>query len=109
MVPCRKQHQHHVRSLPLTATLLTFLLLPPTPAHSYEALILGIHPYKPNSELQEIFTPLANHLQEATGLPVEIRVGTNYEAHIHAIGTGRVDLAFLGPAGYVSLTGLFGE
>ena len=36
-------------------------------------------------------------------------MGTNYEEHLHAIGTGRVDLAFLGPAGYVNLTVLFGE
>ncbi len=94
----------------LPVILLAGILLPVAgPAHGHETLVLGIHPYQPDQVLLELFTPLADFLEQTTGLPVEIRVGTNYEEHIHAIGTARVDLAFLGPAGYVSLTHLFGE
>ena len=81
----------------------------PGPAHGHETIVLGIHPYQPDKNLQEMFAPLADHLALATGLSVEIRVGSNYEEHIHAIGVGLVDLAFMGPAGYVNLTLLFGD
>ena len=87
----------------------SFAILLPSPAHGHDALVLGIHPYQPDNVLQELFAPLAGYLERILGIPVEIRVGANYEEHVHAIGTGAVDVAYLGPAGYVSLTGLFGE
>ena len=85
------------------------LQLGPCPAHGHETFILGIHPYQPDKDLREMFAPLADRLTQAMGHSVEIRVGSNYEEHIHATGTGLVDLAFIGPAGYVNLTHLFGE
>ena len=89
--------------------LVCVLLLVPAPAPCHEVLVLGIHPYQPDNVLRESFTPLADYLQDAMGNSVEIRIGTNYEDHIHAISTGAMDLAFLGPAGYVNLTRLYGE
>ncbi|MBU8871001.1 MAG: phosphate/phosphite/phosphonate ABC transporter substrate-binding protein [Gemmatimonadales bacterium] len=89
--------------------LIACLLMIPAAAPCHEVLVLGIHPYKPNNVLQKNFRPLADYVQEALGYAVEIRVGTNYQDHLHAISSGAVDLAFLGPAGYVNLTKLFGE
>ena len=37
-----------------------------------------------------------------------IHIESTYDSHIHLVGTGGVDFAFLGPASYVKLTGKFG-
>lgn len=71
-------------------------------------LILGVHPYLPPHELIERFTPLARYLSRATGRQVEVRVGQTYAEHINALGTGLIDIAYMGPASYVTMTRQFG-
>lgn len=72
-------------------------------------LILAIHPYLPREEIVSRFTPIANYIAAAIGRPVEVRVGRNYAEHIDAVGTGIVDIAYMGPAPYVDLVAKYGN
>lgn len=72
-------------------------------------LILGVQPYLPVSEIKRRFTPLADYLAQVAGQPVSVRMGGNYEEHIEAIGTDRIDIAFLGPVPYLHVLRRFGH
>jgi phosphonate transport system substrate-binding protein len=74
-----------------------------------EPLILGVHPYLAPSELKRRFTPLADYLSTAIGRRVEVRVGRTYAEHVDAIGTGDIDIAYLGPVPYVQLIEKYGK
>ena len=70
-------------------------------------LTLAVHPYLPSAEIQQRFTPLADYLGKQLGRQVQVRVGRDYEQHIEAVGLNSVDIAFMGPAAYVKLTGRY--
>ena len=92
----------------LSATLvLIFLLL--IPVVSQADLILGVHPYLDSETIKNRFAPLAEYLSEKLETNVEVRVGKDYESHIETIGNDHIDIAFLGPASYVSLTEKYGS
>lgn len=67
-------------------------------------LILAIHPYLAPDEIIKRFTPLADYLGQQLGQKVHVRVGPSYAAHIDAIGSDSVDIAFMGPVAYVELS-----
>lgn len=71
---------------------------------SAQPLVLGIHPYRPHTELQQMFAPLADFLSQRTGRKVEVRIGESYQSHFNAIVHSQVDLAFIGPALFVQMT-----
>jgi phosphonate transport system substrate-binding protein len=71
-------------------------------------LVLAVHPYLPAAELTSRFTPLAEALARALGRPVAVRVGRSYAEHVEAIGSDAVDLAYLGPATYVTMVSRYG-
>ena len=71
--------------------------------------LLAVHPYLPSEEIQRRFTPLAEYLGRVLGRQVVVRVGQDYEAHIAAIGTNSVDMAFMGPAPYIKLVQRYGQ
>lgn len=73
------------------------------------ALTLGVLPYLPAQEVHRRFQPLAEHLAQAVGRPVVVRVGQTYDRHISAIGQDKVDIAFLGPVSYVRLIDRYGH
>ena len=66
-------------------------------------LILAVHPFLPNAEIQQRFAPLADYLGKQLGRQVLVRVGRDYEQHIEAVGLNSVDIAFMGPASYVKM------
>jgi phosphonate transport system substrate-binding protein len=72
-------------------------------------LILAVHPYLPKDEIISRFKPLADYIARATGRPVQVRVGRDYEEHIDAIGTDSVDIAYMGPVPYVKLVAKYGK
>ncbi len=72
-------------------------------------LILAVHPYLPVAEINTRFSPLAHYLERETGRPVEIRVGRNYTEHIHAIGSDKVDIAYMGPVPYIKVVQQYGK
>ncbi len=80
---------------------------PPPPAKT--PLILAVLPYLPAAEIERRFGPLAARLGQGLGRPVQVRVGQSYRQHIDAIGSDRVDIAYLGPAGYVRMVERYGR
>jgi phosphonate transport system substrate-binding protein len=87
---------------------ITVLSLPVV-TNAQEPLILGIHPFLSSTELYKRFSPLADYLSRELGRPVQIRIESSYESHVNAIGKGKLDIAFMGPASFVKLTKRFGK
>ncbi len=94
-------------SLYICIALLLLTLTPYKLAHADESLILAIHPYLPSDELKKKFTPIANYLSSQIGIPIKIRIGSNYDQHIQYIGLNKVDIAYMGPASYVRMVNKF--
>ncbi len=91
----------------LIALLLAVLPAAVSPADP-EPLILAIHPYLPCGELMERFTPLAEYLSGKLDRPIKVRIGTDYREHAINIGDGAVDIAYVGPAVYVTVVERYG-
>ena len=79
-----------------------------TATFGQEPLVLGVHPYLPYETIEEKFAPLAAYISEKIGRPVVVRVGGSYQDHIAAIGRDQLDIAYIGPAEYVSLVKKYG-
>jgi len=77
--------------------------LPPRP------LVLAVPPYLTAAEVERRFAPLAAYIGRTLGQPVAVRIGGSYAAHIEAIGRDEVDIAFIGPAGYVRVLERYGS
>jgi len=88
---------------------ILFILFQSSAIYSQEALILGIHPYLSAVEIYTRFTPLAEYLGKELGRPVNISIAASYESHVDAVGAGKVDIAFMGPASYVKLIEQYGK
>lgn len=87
-----------------------FCLLPsPAAAQESRPLVLAVHPYLPALEIERRFAPLTRHLEQATGRRFEISVSSDYSAHIKRVGTHAVDIAYIGPATYVTLVKTYGR
>lgn len=85
------------------------LLFAAGPARAGSPLVLQVHPYLPATEVMERFSPLADYLSESIGRPVVVRISVNYRQHIDLIGKDEADIAFMGPAPYVSMVDRFGR
>ena len=72
-------------------------------------LVLGIHPYKSPAKLIKAYTPLAEYLSKMIGIPVQISISKDYQTHIDAIGSDKLDIAYMGPASYVQLVDQYGK
>lgn len=89
---------------------LAGLLLSQAPAPAELApYVLAVHPYLSAPELHKRFAPLAEYLGRQLGRPIQVRVGSNYEEHISFVGQDAVDIAYLGPAAYVTVVERFGR
>ncbi|MCW8854570.1 MAG: phosphate/phosphite/phosphonate ABC transporter substrate-binding protein [Gammaproteobacteria bacterium] len=91
--------------------IITLLLIPSLHKHANadNNLILAVHPYLPAEELKKKFTPLANYLSNQTGMKIIVKIGSSYDEHIQYIGQDKVDIAYMGPASYVTMTNQFGS
>lgn len=104
-----------LRQLALLLLLFTAVTTPwnlPGPAAAAEQpapLTLWIHPYLPATELVKRFAPLARYLGDNLGREVRVRVQHSYQSQIEFVGRDLADLAFMGPAGYVSMRRQFGD
>ena len=90
------------------AGLLAGLLAAGAAAGAPVPLVLAVQPYLPAEEIVRRFTPLAEALAREVGRPVVVRVGRSYAENIAAIGTDSVDIAYLGPASYVTMVSRYG-
>jgi phosphonate transport system substrate-binding protein len=93
----------------LCASLFILLTLLSSLTLAADHLLLGIHPYKSPSKLIRAYTPLAEYLSRKVGMPVQIAISKDYQAHIDAIGKDRLDIAYMGPASYVKLVDHYGK
>ena len=89
--------------------LLSLTFVPHKSAYAEESLILAIHPYLSADILKKKFTPIVNYLSRQTGMPIKIKIGSDYDEHIQYIGLNKVDIAYMGPASYVKMTNKFGH
>jgi phosphonate transport system substrate-binding protein len=71
--------------------------------------VLGVHPYLPLTELKKRYEPLAAYLKDALGAEVVVRIGSDYEEHLARVGADEIDIAYLGPAGYVRMVENYGQ
>jgi phosphonate transport system substrate-binding protein len=97
------------RAFGCTALVLLFLTVQSPAVQAPEPLKLCVHPYLSASELVKRFTPLTEYLGRQLGRPVMLEIGGTYDAHIHKIANGIVDVAFMGPSSYVKLTSQYGK
>ncbi len=88
--------------------ILLFFISSAQPVLSKE-LVLSVHPFLRAEEVVARFTPIANYLGEQLGIKIVVRVGASYDEHIQAIGRDQVDIAYMGPASYVSLVNQYGN
>ena len=88
---------------------LHVFLLPPAATHAQGPLVLSIHPYLAATEIHKRFSLLAEYLSKELGRPMTIHIENTYESHVNAVGTGEVDIAFMGPASYIKLTQKYGK
>ena len=90
------------------AGLLAGVLAAGAAAGAPAPLVLAVQPYLPPEEIVRRFTPLAEALAGTVGRPIVVRVGVTYAENIASIGTDSVDIAYMGPASYVRMTGRYG-
>jgi phosphonate transport system substrate-binding protein len=88
--------------------LILLLFTCPSTAGAREGMTLAVHPYLAAAELVDRFTPLTNYLSERLGMEVTLELSADYAEHLEKIGTDRVEIAYLGPASYVSLVDTYG-
>lgn len=72
-------------------------------------LVMSVHPYLPASELTQRFKPIAQQIGHEMGRPVRLEIQPDYATNLEAIGLGRVDFAYIGPAAYVRLVEDYGK
>lgn len=85
-----------------------FLVLYTTAAVGKGPLTLGINPFQSARDLQRQFSPLVEYLSHRLDRPVELRIGSSYREHIESVGRDLVDIAYLGPLGYIEMVDRYG-
>ncbi len=95
------------RSVTIFYTLC--ILLFTSAAYAGEPLVFAVHPYLPATELVEKFNPLIEYLAHEVEHRIEIDVARDYGDHITKIGDNKVDIAYMGPAGYVQMVEKYGR
>ena len=94
--------------------LMAWLLAAPLLALSHalaaspDRLVLGVVPFREADRMIDNLEPIAQALSDALDVPVEGHVSTSFTALVEAIGTGRVDIAFLGPAALTQAVDRYG-
>ena len=80
----------------------------PAAAQDPEELVIGFVPSVEAGALVEDIQPLADHLTEALGIPVEGFVSSDYTALVTAMQTGRAHIGALPPFGLVQAVDIAG-
>jgi len=73
-----------------------------------EELVFSTHPFANPAAIHKTFQPLIEYLSRETGVAIRIKIAPSYTAHVTAVGQGKADLAFVGPAPYVRIKDKFG-
>jgi phosphonate transport system substrate-binding protein len=78
------------------------------PEESRSALRFGVVPLESPARMHRRFTPLAEHLAQVLGRPVELKVALNFDEAVRDIGEGRTQFAYLTPSTYILAHQRFG-
>lgn len=73
----------------------------PAFAEDKQTLSFGLYPYANPTAVYQSFQPLVKSLAAQCGPPISIDIAPNYISHVRRLGTGKIDLAFVGPSPYV--------
>lgn len=71
-------------------------------------LVLGMVPSREADAIVDSLEPLAQLLSERLLIPVDTFISTNYVGLVEAMGNGRVDIGFFGPAAMVQAMDRYG-
>jgi len=71
-------------------------------AATAKKLVFAVHPFLSAIELQERFLPLIEQLSLQSGYKISFSISKDYETHVDDLCSGKTDLAFIGPAVYVT-------
>jgi len=74
-----------------------FSSLPVRAADTQTALVFGVYPYLSPSQVVEQFSPLAEHLGQTLGRPVELRSAPDFQKFIERTQAGEYDIIFTAP------------
>lgn len=70
-------------------------------AEAKDVLVMGMHPFKPAVELHKIFKPIADHISQKVGKPVELQVARSNDDTADKVGKGQFDFSYMGSAVYI--------
>lgn len=89
-------------ALLLALFVAPFALAPHAQAQVAEPLKFGVGLFQPDRERNDAtYRPLARHLAQRLGRPVELRTVDSWEGLAKSLANGETDLALMGPWGYV--------
>lgn len=71
-------------------------------------LVFSTHPFANPARIYQTFQPLIDYLGQATGTEISLKIAPSYLAHVNLVGSGKADLAFVGPSPYVRIKDKFG-
>ena len=96
-----KKLSHAISRRKVALALGTFALAVACSATAQIApLKLGVGLFQPDRERNDAtYRPLANHLAQRLGRPVELRTVDTWEGLAKSLSTGETDLALMGPWG----------
>jgi phosphonate transport system substrate-binding protein len=93
------------RRILLAATSALATLAAPLAARAADCpaqpIRFGVIPYDSSAGFVPLYKTMAHLLSERLGCPVELQIGTSYNATIEAMRAGKVDIAEYGPLSYV--------
>ncbi len=92
-----------------TLLLIPFLFISALHADSPKSLTFGFMPYLTAHELLHKYTPLADYLGQAVGIPVTLKITKNYADHVENAGKDQLDIAFMGGSSYIELVEKYGK
>ena len=87
--------------------LLIILSFSPRIAIARE-LVFSTYPFANPATIYRTFQPLVEYLGKKTGNTITIKIAPSYIAHVLTVGSGKADLAFVGPSPYVRIKDKFG-
>ncbi len=94
-------HQNEIRNLSV--------LKEKNPVFQEAEIIFAVHSYASPIELSRSFSPLIEYLSKSINRKIVLKSSVNYEKNIDLVGKDEVDIAFIGPAGYVTMVELYGK
>lgn len=102
---CQLQHRPRSRSplhVVILSLLLPFLIGTFNQVTAAERVVFAVGPFQPTAgDTKKAYEPFFQHLAKAAGVEYELVVTTDWAGIATALANGHVDIAWMGPWGYV--------